>query len=78
VLLSAVVALSAGACGGSHAGDASPTSAAAGGSVPVVVDTDLAADDLVALAFLLASSDADVRAVTVSGTGEVRSPRVWR
>jgi inosine-uridine nucleoside N-ribohydrolase len=41
----------------------------------VVVDTDLALDDLVALAFLLSSTEADVRAVTVSGTGEVRCPQ---
>jgi inosine-uridine nucleoside N-ribohydrolase len=41
----------------------------------VVVDTDLAADDLVALAFLLSSIDVEVRAVTVSGTGEVRCPQ---
>ena len=40
----------------------------------VVVDTDLAPDDLVALAFLLSSPDATVVAVTVSGTGEVRCP----
>jgi pyrimidine-specific ribonucleoside hydrolase len=40
----------------------------------VVVDTDLAADDLVALAFLLESPQVDVRAITVSGTGEVRCP----
>jgi inosine-uridine nucleoside N-ribohydrolase len=39
-----------------------------------VVDTDLAADDLVALAFLLSSPHAEVRAITVSGTGEVRCP----
>jgi pyrimidine-specific ribonucleoside hydrolase len=43
--------------------------------VPVVVDTDLAVDDLVALAFLLSSTGVDVRAVTVSGTGEVRCPQ---
>jgi inosine-uridine nucleoside N-ribohydrolase len=41
----------------------------------MVVDTDLAVDDLVALAFLLSSSNADVRAITVSGTGEVRCPQ---
>ncbi|WP_460711054.1 nucleoside hydrolase [Nocardioides dilutus] len=40
-----------------------------------MVDTDLAVDDLVALAFLLSSTEADVRAVTVSGTGEVRCPQ---
>ncbi|MFA6575325.1 MAG: nucleoside hydrolase, partial [Nocardioides sp.] len=48
---------------------------APGDGVPVVVDTDLALDDLVALAFLLSSTEADVRAVTVSGTGEVRCPQ---
>jgi inosine-uridine nucleoside N-ribohydrolase len=41
----------------------------------VVVDSDLALDDLVALTFLLTSTDVDVRAVTVSGTGEVRCPQ---
>jgi inosine-uridine nucleoside N-ribohydrolase len=44
----------------------------------VVVDTDLAVDDLVALTFLLTSTDVDVRAVTVSGTGEVRCPQGLR
>jgi pyrimidine-specific ribonucleoside hydrolase len=39
-----------------------------------VVDTDLAIDDLVALAFLLSSDEVEVLAVTVSGTGEVRCP----
>ena len=38
---------------------------------PVVVDTDLGADDVLALLFLLESSAADVRAITVSGTGLV-------
>lgn len=45
-----------------------------GEPVPLVVDTDLAADDLTALLFLLSSPDAEVRAITVSGTGEVRCP----
>jgi inosine-uridine nucleoside N-ribohydrolase len=40
-----------------------------------VVDTDLAADDVVALSFLLSSTEVDVVAVTVSGTGEVRCPQ---
>lgn len=64
------------ACGG---GDGTPTgtppSGGAGAGVPVVVDTDLAIDDVVALAFLLSSTEVDVRAVTVSGTGEVRCPQ---
>lgn len=42
--------------------------------VPLVIDTDLATDDLMALGFLLSSPTADIRAVTVSGTGEVRCP----
>lgn len=51
-----------------------PDSTARALPTDVVVDTDLAPDDLVALAFLLSSPDVDVRAVTVSGTGEVRCP----
>ena len=47
-----------------------PTTAAR----PVVVDTDLASDDLVALALLLSSSEIEVVGITVSGTGEVRCP----
>jgi inosine-uridine nucleoside N-ribohydrolase len=43
--------------------------------VPVVVDTDLAADDIVALTYLLSNPAVDVLAVTVSGTGEVTCPR---
>jgi len=58
---------------GCAADDADP--AVADGPVrAIVVDTDLASDDLVALAFLLSSPRADVRAITVSGTGEVRCP----
>ena len=61
-------------CGGGGGTASTPTDAA-GTAVPVAVDTDLASDDLVALAFLLSSPDADVVAVTVSGTGEVRCPQ---
>ncbi len=39
------------------------------GARPVVVDTDLGGDDLVALAFLLRHPAVDVRAVTVAATG---------
>lgn len=69
-----LVASLATACGGaSSTSPEKPTSRSDG--VPVVVDTDLALDDLVALSFLLSSTEADVRAVTVSGTGEVRCPQ---
>lgn len=53
----------------------SPTASGPEAGHPVVVDTDLASDDMVALLFLLSSNEVDVRAVTVSGAGEVRCPR---
>ena len=40
-------------------------------ATPVVVDTDLGGDDLVALAFLLRQRSVDVRAVTIAATGLV-------
>jgi inosine-uridine nucleoside N-ribohydrolase len=63
------------ACGTGDDGATDDASSAPGEPVPIVVDTDLAADDLVALLFLLTSPDAEVRAITVSGTGEVRCPQ---
>jgi pyrimidine-specific ribonucleoside hydrolase len=42
----------------------------AGERVPILIDTDVAPDDLAAISFLLASPQADVQAITVSGTGE--------
>ena len=53
-------------------GDARTTapSAPTRGARPLLVDTDVAPDDLVALAFLLASPTVEVEAITVSGTGE--------
>lgn len=56
------------------AGDEPQTAVAKGPVRALVVDTDLASDDLVALAFLLSSPRAEIRAITVSGTGEVRCP----
>ncbi|MFC7492799.1 MULTISPECIES: nucleoside hydrolase [unclassified Nocardioides] len=40
-------------------------------ATPIVVDTDLAGDDLVALAYLLRRADVRVEAVTIAGTGLV-------
>ncbi|HQR25432.1 MAG TPA: nucleoside hydrolase [Nocardioides sp.] len=78
-LTAAFLLLVTAGCGddGNPRGDGStgPTSDGTGAGRPLVVDTDLASDDLVALLFLLSSSEVDVRAVTVSGTGEVRCPR---
>ena len=51
---------------------AQPASAA---RLPLVVDTDLAADDIVALSYLASRTDVDLLAVTVSGSGEVHCPR---
>jgi pyrimidine-specific ribonucleoside hydrolase len=41
----------------------------------MVIDTDLAADDIVALYYVMSDPDVDLLAVTVSGTGEVTCPR---
>jgi pyrimidine-specific ribonucleoside hydrolase len=43
--------------------------APARGPAPVVVDTDMAADDIMALCYLLERPDISVRAITVEGTG---------
>lgn len=41
---------------------------------PILIDTDVAPDDLVAIAFLLASPGVEIVAITVSGTGEAHCP----
>lgn len=46
------------------------SSAATGDAIPLLIDTDVAPDDLVAIAFLVASPKVDIEAITVSGTGE--------
>lgn len=40
------------------------------GAQPVVIDTDMAPDDWLAILYLLALPEVDVRAITVTGTGE--------
>ena len=40
--------------------------------VTLVVDTDVAPDDLVAIAFLVAAPSVEIAAITVTGSGEVR------
>jgi inosine-uridine nucleoside N-ribohydrolase len=37
---------------------------------PVIIDTDMAADDWLAILFLLGRSDVDIKAITVTGAGE--------
>jgi pyrimidine-specific ribonucleoside hydrolase len=41
---------------------------------PVVIDTDMAADDWLAILYLLGRSDVDVQAITVTGAGEAHCP----
>src|SRR6187200_1187782 len=81
VVALAVVAIAAAACtsapSGSPSTAASPSStapapASPAAANPIVVDTDLAADDILAIMVLLRQPGVDVRAITVSGTGEVR------
>src|SRR5678815_3660267 len=37
---------------------------------PFVIDTDMAADDWMAIMYLLSRTDVEVKAITVTGTGE--------
>jgi inosine-uridine nucleoside N-ribohydrolase len=65
------LALVAGACTGGGGTDGSPTTATANaGARHVVVDTDLAFDDIMALLYLLQRDDVTIDAVTIAGTGE--------
>jgi inosine-uridine nucleoside N-ribohydrolase len=48
------------------------TTAAPPSGIPLVIDTDLAVDSVMALLYLLGRPEVDIRAITVSGTGEVR------
>ncbi len=50
---------------GSPAASGSP-----GAAIPILVDTDVAPDDIAAIAFLMASPNVEITAITVSGTGE--------
>ena len=76
-----VLSLIAAACSGSdstESTDDDPIDAVSGEPFsadtprPIIVDTDMGADDIMALAFLLEHPQVDVLAVTVSGTGLVR------
>ena len=59
-----------GACSPSASASAATASDGVGDRVPLLIDTDVAPDDLVAIAFLLASPGVEIKAITVSGTGE--------
>jgi len=80
-LLSACV-LSASPTRGPADASASPTGVPGSGlpasslsaRLPLVVDTDMAADDVTAIASLLRDPGVDLRAITVAGTGEAHCP----
>ena len=58
-------------CGGEPAlvADTSPPTLSADAQ-PILIDTDMAADDWLAILYLLQRPDVDVRAITVTGAGE--------
>ncbi len=54
----------------SPSASAKPTAEApVAGPIPVIIDTDMGADDIMAILYLLQRPDARVQAITVSGTG---------
>jgi inosine-uridine nucleoside N-ribohydrolase len=78
IALALLLSVVAGACGASVPTapglSGLPTSTATAkttGTVPVLIDTDMAADDIIAIAVLLRDPAVAVRAITVDGTGEV-------
>lgn len=57
--------------GATPAAPSTPAPSSAAAPLPVLVDTDLGSDDILALAVLLRDPAADVRAIAVDGTGLV-------
>lgn len=81
VVLSAVLAGCAPAASPGPTGSANPSATSAttaapsaAAALPLVIDTDMAADDLTAIASVLRDPAVDLRAITVSGTGEAHCP----
>lgn len=73
VALGLVVLVFVGCTGAPTAPVESPVAPAAtpvGEVVPIIIDTDMAPDDWLAILLLLGRADAEVRAITVTGTGE--------
>jgi hypothetical protein len=59
-----------GGCGPGAPASPSAATDVAGDPRTLLIDTDVAPDDLVAIAFLVASPKVEIEAITVSGTGE--------
>ena len=70
LLLAIPVLIVASACAPGAPPVPSPSDDPAARARPLLVDTDVAPDDLVAIAFLVASSAVEIEAITISGTGE--------
>jgi pyrimidine-specific ribonucleoside hydrolase len=73
VAATAAMAASAGLLLAGLAACGSP-SPAVGAAAPVIVDTDMSSDDIMALTYLLERTDISVRAITVEGTGVADGP----
>lgn len=59
-------------CAGPEAGERTPGSTdVPPGPIPLVIDTDMSSDDIMAIAWLTTSSAYEIRAITVVGTGVV-------
>jgi inosine-uridine nucleoside N-ribohydrolase len=80
VLVCLLLPLSLLACSGNGSEPLEPVTPPpiADGALPVVIDTDMAADDWLAVLFLLGRSDVEVKAITVTGTGEAHCPAGMR
>lgn len=74
VLVAVLGLLVIGACAGDPAVPTARSTDAAANRLPLLIDTDVAPDDLVAIAFLIASPRVAIEAITVSGTGEAHCP----
>ena len=70
LLVALLAVVSVGGCAQGPSTSDAPATDAAGDRIPLLIDTDVAPDDLVAIAFLLASPKVDIEAITVAGTGE--------
>jgi pyrimidine-specific ribonucleoside hydrolase len=66
VLLAGALLSALASCGGG--------AASADGPTPVIVDTDMSSDDIMALSYLLERPDISVQAITVEGTGVAHGP----
>ena len=66
VVLAGALLSSLASCGGGAAPASGPT--------PVIVDTDMSYDDIMALCYLLERPDISVQAITVEGTGVAHGP----